>query len=136
MLNPSKLLAVIWCLIACVAVADETWPCVPQVAVSRLVLNTDYVELPQGHRMGHASNVSFDAATFEIWGALLNGGTLVGVDKNVALDPVAFAQSIQTQRISILFVTTALFNALSKQQPDVFAQLDYCLFGGEACDRA
>ena len=26
MLNPSKLLAVIWCLIACVAVADETWP--------------------------------------------------------------------------------------------------------------
>ena len=108
--------------------------CVPQVAVSRLVLNTDYVELPQGHRMGHASNVSFDAATFEIWGALLNGGTLVGIDKNVTLDPVAFAQSIQTQRISILFVTTALFNALSKQQPDVFAQLDYCLFGGEACD--
>ncbi|MEZ5507810.1 MAG: non-ribosomal peptide synthetase [Gammaproteobacteria bacterium] len=106
----------------------------PQVAVSRLVLNTDYVQLAPGHRMGHASNVSFDAATFEFWGAFLNGGTLVGVDKDTALNPDAFAQLIKQRKIDVLFVTTALFNVLSKQTPDVFANLQYLLFGGEACD--
>ena len=108
--------------------------CVPQLAVSRLVLNTDYVDLKPGHRMGHASNVSFDAATFEFWGALLNGGTLVCVDRETALDPQKFADSIVGNRIEVLFITTALFNALSKQKIDVFAGLDFCLFGGEACD--
>ncbi|MAR93086.1 MAG: non-ribosomal peptide synthetase [Pseudomonadales bacterium] len=107
---------------------------VPQVAVSRLVLNTDYVQLTPGHRMGHASNVAFDAATFELWGALLNGGTLVCVDADSALDPDRFASAIKARRIEVLFVTTALFNALSKQRIDVFSGLRYCLFGGEACD--
>lgn len=108
--------------------------CVPQVAVSRLVLNTDYVRLQPGNRMGHASNVSFDAATFECWGALLNGGTLVGIDRDTALSPERFADTIHAKRIDVLFVTTALFNALSKQKLDVFSNLTYCLFGGEACD--
>jgi amino acid adenylation domain-containing protein/non-ribosomal peptide synthase protein (TIGR01720 family) len=108
--------------------------CVPQVAVSRLVLNTDYVQLQPGHRMGHASNVSFDAATFEFWGAFLNGGTLVGIDKETTLNPDAFAHIIKQRKIDVLFVTTALFNVLSKQTPDVFSQLQYLLFGGEACD--
>ncbi|RLT97983.1 non-ribosomal peptide synthetase [Ketobacter sp.] len=108
--------------------------CVPQVAVSRLVLNTDYVDLKPGHRMGHASNVSFDAATFEFWGALLNGGTLVCVDRDTALNPEQFAEVIARDNIEVLFITTALFNALSKQKLDVFAGLEYCLFGGEACD--
>jgi len=108
--------------------------CVPQIAVSRLVLNTDYVDLKPGHRMGHASNVSFDAATFELWGALLNGGTLVCVDRDTALSPKHFSDAIVNESIDVLFITTALFNALSKQKLDVFAGLDYCLFGGEACD--
>ena len=108
--------------------------CVPQMAVSRLVLNTDYVNLQPGHRMGHASNVSFDAATFVFWGALLNGGTLVGIDKDTTLNPDAFAQVIKGRKIDVLFVTTALFNVLSRQMPDVFSNLQYLLFGGEACD--
>lgn len=108
--------------------------CVPQVAVSRLVLNTDYVELTPGLRMGHASNVSFDAATFELWGALLNGGTIVCFDRETTLDAGRFAAAIAQERINILFITTALFNALTKEQLSVFSGLDYCLFGGEACD--
>jgi non-ribosomal peptide synthetase component F len=47
---------------------------VPQRAVARLVLGTDYVDLGPGDRIAQVSNTSFDAATFEVWGALLNGG--------------------------------------------------------------
>jgi len=108
--------------------------CVPQQAVSRLVMNTDFVQLRHGQRMGHASNVSFDAATFEFWGALLNGGTLVCLDRDTTLDPARFANAIVEQQIDVLFVTTALFNALARENPQVFAGLEYCLFGGEACD--
>ncbi len=39
--------------------------------INRLVRNTNYVQLHSTDRMAQVSNVSFDAATFEIWGALL-----------------------------------------------------------------
>ena len=54
---------------------------VPHRAISRLVLNTDYVQLGPSDRIAQASNASFDAATFEIWGALLNGAQLIGLDQ-------------------------------------------------------
>src|SRR5258705_7791201 len=38
-------------------------------AVNRLVMNTDYVQINSTDVIAQASNVSFDAATFEIWGA-------------------------------------------------------------------
>ena len=42
--------------------------------VNRLVCNTDYIDIEPTDRFAQASVVSFDAATFEIWGALLHGG--------------------------------------------------------------
>ena len=42
--------------------------------VVRLVKNTDYVQLRPGDRFAQTSDTSFDASTFEVWGALLNGG--------------------------------------------------------------
>ena len=42
---------------------------VPHRAVSHLVINTDYVKLKPGDVIAQASNASFDAATFEVWGA-------------------------------------------------------------------
>nr|VFK57073.1 MAG: AMP-binding enzyme [Candidatus Kentron sp. TC] len=50
-------------------------------AVNRLVFNTNYIELSSDDVVAQASNVSFDAATFEIWGALLHGARLVGITK-------------------------------------------------------
>ncbi|MCP4659805.1 MAG: AMP-binding protein, partial [bacterium] len=41
-------------------------------AVVRLVFNTDYIDLGPDDRVAQASNTSFDAATFELWGALLH----------------------------------------------------------------
>ncbi|PSM49202.1 non-ribosomal peptide synthetase [Chroococcidiopsis sp. CCALA 051] len=103
-------------------------------AVNRLVCNTNYITLEPGDKVAQCANLSFDAATFEIWGALLNGAQLVGCDRKVMLSPQKFAQEIRQQEISILFLTTALFNQMAREVPDCFRSLRYLLFGGEAVD--
>lgn len=43
---------------------------IPHRAVTRLVCATNYVQLLPGDRVLQGANIAFDAATFEIWGAL------------------------------------------------------------------
>jgi amino acid adenylation domain-containing protein len=107
---------------------------VPHRGITRLVLNTDYVSLSPADRIAQASNASFDAATFEIWGALLNGARAIGISKDVALSPSDFAEVLRNERITTLFLTTALFNQLAREVPGAFASLTNVLFGGEAVD--
>src|SRR6185312_10336347 len=107
---------------------------IPHQAISRLVLGTDYVQLGAEDRVAQASTVSFDAATFEIWGPLLNGARLVLVDKDVALSPREFERVLREQEISALFLTTALFNRLAQNSGSVFQGLKHLLFGGELVD--
>ncbi|HEU5231195.1 MAG TPA: amino acid adenylation domain-containing protein, partial [Ktedonobacteraceae bacterium] len=108
--------------------------CIPHRAVNRLVCNTNYMALDATDCVAQAANSSFDAATFELWGALLRGAKLVGITKDVALSPQDFARHLQVQQISTLFVTTALFNQLVHAQPSIFHSLRLLLFGGEAVD--
>jgi amino acid adenylation domain-containing protein len=107
---------------------------IPQSAVVRLVCDTDYVEFGPGDRIAHVSNTSFDAATFEIWGALLNGGTLVILSPEIMLSCSMFADALQQQRVDTLFLTTALFNQIASEDPHAFHGLRDLLFGGEAVD--
>jgi amino acid adenylation domain-containing protein len=107
---------------------------IPHRAITRLVINSDYVGVKPDDCVAQASNCSFDAATFEIWGALLNGARLVGIRGDVLLSPKEFAVQIEKERISILFLTTALFNEMSRQIPAAFKSLHHLLFGGEAVD--
>ncbi|MBW4592861.1 MAG: amino acid adenylation domain-containing protein [Brasilonema angustatum HA4187-MV1] len=113
---------------------------VPHRAVNRLVCNTNYVQLDKSDacggklRIAQASNASFDAATFEIWGSLLHGARLVIIPQNVVLSPRDFAACIREQKISVLFLTTALFNQLASIVPQAFKNLRHLLFGGEAVD--
>jgi amino acid adenylation domain-containing protein len=107
---------------------------VPHRAVNRLVCNTNYITWEAGDKVAQCSNISFDAASFEIWGALLNGAQLVGINREVTLSPQDFAQEIQQQKISVLFLTTALFNQMAREVPNSFRSLRYLLFGGEAVD--
>ncbi|AJQ94155.1 non-ribosomal peptide synthetase [Gynuella sunshinyii] len=105
-------------------------------SVVRLVCDSDYVQLTAADVVAQASNNSFDAATFEIWGALLNGAKLSYISKNDLLNPLALKRSLFGQQITTLFVTTALFNQVSQVAPDTFSRLRYCLFGGEAYDKS
>ncbi|MFN6515779.1 MAG: non-ribosomal peptide synthase/polyketide synthase [Nostoc sp. CreGUA01] len=103
-------------------------------AVNRLVLNTNYIQLTPDDHVAQAANIAFDAATFEIWGALLHGAKLVIIKKSVLLIPKEFAANMRYHEVSVLFLTTALFNQLASFVPEAFGGLRYLLFGGEAVD--
>ncbi|MEH2206526.1 MAG: amino acid adenylation domain-containing protein [Nostoc sp.] len=103
-------------------------------AVNRLILNTNYIQLTPDDHVAQAANIAFDAATFEIWGALLHGAKLVIITKSALLIPKEFAANIGYYKISVLFLTTALFNQLASFVPQAFSSLRYLLFGGEAVD--
>ncbi|CAG0974790.1 enterobactin synthetase component F [Burkholderiales bacterium] len=107
---------------------------IPHRAVVRLVCGTDYVRLGPDDVVAHLSNPAFDAATFEIWGALLNGASLVPVDKATALAPRSLAAALRANGVTTLFLTTALFNAVAREVPDAFAGCRQVLFGGEAVE--
>jgi amino acid adenylation domain-containing protein len=103
-------------------------------AVNRLVCNTNYIKLSPDDKIAQASNISFDAATFEIWGALINGAQLVGISKHIVISPQEFALQLQQKGITVLFLTTALFQQIARDAPQAFASLKYLLFGGEIVD--
>ncbi len=101
--------------------------------ITRLVCNSDYVQVERGDRIAQASNNSFDAATFEIWGALLNGGRLVLMQGDELLVPARFEEWAVAEGITTLFLTTALFNEMVRQGVK-FAGVKQVLFGGEMVD--
>ena len=84
--------------------------------------------------VAHASNTGFDAATFEIWGALLNGATLAIASHDILLSTAAFANFLAERKVTTLFLTTALFNQIAIQNPASFRGLTTLLFGGEAAN--
>ncbi|GAA1982258.1 non-ribosomal peptide synthetase [Catenulispora subtropica] len=100
-------------------------------AIARLVCAADYVRLGPGTTILQTGSAAFDACTFEVWGALLNGGSLVLVPEDTLLDAARLAAAIVRHGVNTVFVTTALFNRLVEQEPAVF---DGCqlLVGGEA----
>jgi amino acid adenylation domain-containing protein len=104
---------------------------VPHRAVERLVKHATFARLDATVTMLQAAPVAFDASTFEIWGALLNGGCLVLHDEIV---PTArgLAQVIAEHRVSTLWLTAALFNAVVDADVSALAGLSQLLTGGEA----
>jgi amino acid adenylation domain-containing protein len=107
---------------------------VPQRAVIRLVHNTNYIQLSASDNVAQVSNFSFDAATFEIFGALLNGARLVVIPTAVILSASEFAAKIKEENITAMFITTALFNQLSSQSSRIFSPIRTLMTGGESHD--
>jgi amino acid adenylation domain-containing protein len=105
-------------------------------AFIRLVRGADYLQPGAGDRVGHAAAPSFDAAAWEIWAPLANGGTVVVIDRDDLLAPARLAATIRDQRVTTLFLTTALFNQVAHEAPRTLAPLRDLLTGGEAADPA
>ncbi|MEM8663556.1 MAG: amino acid adenylation domain-containing protein, partial [Pseudomonadota bacterium] len=105
---------------------------VPHRAVVRLVRNSNVIAPKVGERIGLASNAVFDAVTLEIWGALLNGATLVVVDQDTLLDPDRLASFLAEHRVDHLWLTAALFDQMAGHRPEMFGRLKTLFAGGSA----
>ncbi|MFL6284217.1 MAG: amino acid adenylation domain-containing protein, partial [Pyrinomonadaceae bacterium] len=103
-------------------------------SVVRLVCNTDYISLSPGDCVAQLSTLSFDASTFELWSALTNGALLAVIPKELALSPSELGAELRRVGASTLFLTTALFNQVAREEPCVLRGLREVLFGGEAVD--
>jgi amino acid adenylation domain-containing protein/non-ribosomal peptide synthase protein (TIGR01720 family) len=102
--------------------------------ITHLVRNTNYVAFTRSSTIAHLSNVAFDASIFEIWGALANGCRIALIPRFEVLAPNDLAQQLKSLQVSILFLTTALFNECVRSSPGIFSHLDQLFFGGEMCD--
>jgi len=103
---------------------------VPHRAVTRLVINTNYIQIAPDDAILQLSVVSFDASTFEIWGALLNGATLV-LYSGAVLDPNLFRRHIVEHNITILWLTAALFHLFAARYVEALRPLKILLAGGD-----
>ena len=100
-------------------------------SVLRLVKNTNYVSLQPTDRILMTGALAFDASTFEIWGALLNGGALCRPPERAVLDPTALQALISDHQITTLWLTSSLCNQLSDTNMSLFSALSTLLVGGE-----
>ncbi|MDN3356402.1 amino acid adenylation domain-containing protein [Actinomadura sp. DC4] len=100
-------------------------------SVARLVHGARYARLDEHPTLLQLAPISFDAATFEIWGALLRGGTCVLYpSRHVRFSELRHV--IEEHGITVVFLTTALFNVIVDDAPDTLAHVTTILTGGEA----
>ncbi|KUM75152.1 amino acid adenylation domain-containing protein [Streptomyces curacoi] len=99
--------------------------------IVRLVHGASYGPLDENSRVLQVTPVTFDIATWEIWAALLNGGTSV-------MYPAEFVQLSRLDRVikeggvNILLLTTALFNSVVDEAPEALETVATITSGGEA----
>ncbi|WP_159884984.1 non-ribosomal peptide synthetase, partial [Paenibacillus puerhi] len=104
-------------------------------SVVRLVKHTNYVKLDETTRILQTGAIVFDASTFEIWGALLNGGQLYLVSNDVILSAANLKQAIRQYAITTMWLTSPLFNQLSQQDSRMFSGMTTLLVGGDVLSR-
>lgn len=105
---------------------------VPHRAVVRLVHRSRTLPLDHTDRTMLIANPSFDAATFEVWGALANGGRVVVPDVSELRDPALLCSAIMMYGITAGFFTTTLFERLVEAAPGRLAGMRHVIVGGEA----
>ncbi|MGH7846680.1 MAG: non-ribosomal peptide synthetase [Candidatus Binatia bacterium] len=99
--------------------------------VLRLLFGVDYARFDAAQTFLHLAPFSFDASTFEIWGALLHGakcvlfpGTLPAASELGAL--------LHKYNITSLWLTASLFNTVIDEAPQALSGIAQLLIGGEA----
>ena len=108
---------------------------VPHRAVIRLVRNTNYIEFSEEQVFLQLAPLTFDASTFEIFGALLNGARLVLFPAHIpSLEELG--RTIQEKQITTVWLTAGLFHQMIERQVESLQGLKYLLAGGDVLSPA
>jgi amino acid adenylation domain-containing protein len=103
---------------------------VPHRAVVRLVKGAGYARLAPGEVVLQFAPVAFDASTFEIWGALLNGARLV-VAPAGALSLADLGRTVREHEVTTLWLTAGLFQRMVDEQLEDLRGVRQLLAGGD-----
>jgi myxalamid-type nonribosomal peptide synthetase MxaA len=107
---------------------------VPHHAVIRLAINNGFARIDAADCFIHHSNPAFDASTFEIWGALLNGARVLIVSPSIVLDPCRFSAELIRHGATILYMSVGLFNQYAETMAELFTGLRYLIVGGDSLE--
>ncbi|MDR0424282.1 MAG: amino acid adenylation domain-containing protein [Clostridiales Family XIII bacterium] len=79
---------------------------------------------------------SFDFSVWEMYGALLYGGTLVAVSRETAQDAYAFLDLVEREGVTVLNQVPSSFYGLMGAGGGVMGSVRHLIFGGEALQPA
>jgi amino acid adenylation domain-containing protein/non-ribosomal peptide synthase protein (TIGR01720 family) len=96
----------------------------------RLVQQSNYVKLDEEEVVLQMAPVSFDASTFEIWGALLNGAQLVMM-KAGQPSLAEIAATVRCHGVSTMWLTAGLFQVMATEQLESLREVKQLLAGGD-----
>ncbi len=103
---------------------------VPQRAVLRLVVGSDWVILDEQTVVLAAAPIAFDASTWEIWAPLLNGGRVqVPQYLNPSLSSLAY--DIEHRGITHLWLPAGVFSLMVDHHLAALRQLRFLIAGGD-----
>ncbi|KAM0514832.1 hypothetical protein ACHAPE_006507 [Trichoderma viride] len=104
-------------------------------SVVRLVRDTVMTSrFPAAVKVAHLSNIAFDAATWETFAALLNGGTLVCVDYMTILDSKELEAVFAREQVSAALFSPALLKQCLANIPSTLNGLEVLVIGGDRLD--
>jgi aspartate racemase len=103
---------------------------VPHRAVVRLVKETNYATFGHDQVFLHFAPATFDASTFEIWGALLNGATLaIYPPRFESLSQ--FGAVLRQYNVTTLWLTAGLFHQMVENNLEALRRVRQLLAGGD-----
>ncbi|POZ51245.1 non-ribosomal peptide synthetase [Methylovulum psychrotolerans] len=102
--------------------------------VVNLINMTDYAPITPQDCVAHCANPAFDASTWEIWAALLNGARLAIIAQDVVLQAPDFNNTLINEGATALWLTAGLFHQYLDVLTPAFARLSYLLVGGDVVD--
>jgi thioesterase domain-containing protein len=108
---------------------------IPHQGVVRLVVGSNYLHFDNRQTFLQLAPVSFDASTFELWGALLHGARCVLYPEKVP-SAGTLGEILRRHRVSTLWLTASLFNALVDEAPQSLQGVSTLLTGGEQLSSA
>ncbi|OOM76971.1 gramicidin S synthase 2 [Clostridium puniceum] len=101
-----------------------------------LVVNNKFFKVNSDDVISLTGSIAFDAATFEIWGALLNGLSLCVLTEDVLLDYNEFKKAVIDNQVTTMWLTSAYFNQIVEEKIDIFSNLKFLIIGGDVLNPA
>ncbi len=104
--------------------------CIPHRGIIRLVDGSNFTNFGIGERWLRLSPLAFDASTLEVWGPLVNGGTMVCYSPN-NLSVHELGDFIVSEKITRLWLTVGLFRLLVDFEPTALRGVRQVITGGD-----